>query len=934
MTKTKPDLIRTRVTKIFGARVLILMSAFAATAIACSWSMLTEHSVRFNPYRSGRGFYRLPPLPIMYEPKTGKEITVESLSDYYDFDGVAQAGYPPVNDEETESEDSKTWNEARSAVESNDLAKAGGLFEKFLELTKLPSFEGLDYERRNSARDILDALEALKHGSKIESVRTYIDVRYAACHNNGESLQDVLGSESTDKNLQDNWEYLRATFLVRDKKPDEALAAFDAHSSKYPSSEKHQAVLYMIAKLTMESSHSFGNTACGIQEEETPDDAAPATSTAEPVEKCRDANWQKAVEDFQRLMRQYPNGRYFNDARGWLAYLYRRGGNRAEALAEYYRMLGHPTDWSVRLEAKKSLQMIGHAYDDAILDKVESLIADDQNAAMAYAYHRIYNHAIDLTYEEPEQWRVHDGNGPEQETERVSKTLHAGSHELERVARFATTMVKRHPGAHVSGSFLLRVAEAQLELQNFGDALNLAKKALASGIDGDLRTEALWTKGSAEHAAKDFRNARITFTQLIRESPKSKLTEGARRLLAMTAEDQDDLETALEQYLALGYKFDVAYFVDVLISTDRLARFVDSHRDDASYNKLLYSLALRYAREKRWNEARITLRKVVTSNDVLITDWDSENNTSKIAFAKSPDYEAESNADIKTGWVMQDLKTIDVMENFDRAIMSAPDDEARAEAMYQLASFQFDGDDLLFYNPILWEGQRQELLSEIINLKTMRQPGEAQRLFDYSQSHDTLARSIPIYLEIVNRYPNTRAAKDALYTAAVAHERLSNLNNYWRDVYQRGLFAGGRHVSYVDVKSAYPRYQLPRGTDGWQASTRTVNGGPGWAARPKPLPRETREHKVKRIFNEFAEYISTKITTGVLPNIESKVDSSMNWFGSMIEAAIYGVLSAIGLSTIFLAGFEVHTRRAARLRLAGAQQEPSDGSSRVDKFIK
>src|SRR5215210_2614977 len=107
----------------------------AATAIACSWSMLTEHSVRFNAYRYGRGFYRLPPLPIMYEPKSGKEITVESLEDYYDFDGAAEAGYSTNEPAEVERQDAETWDEARIAVRADDLVKAKALLEKFLELT-------------------------------------------------------------------------------------------------------------------------------------------------------------------------------------------------------------------------------------------------------------------------------------------------------------------------------------------------------------------------------------------------------------------------------------------------------------------------------------------------------------------------------------------------------------------------------------------------------------------------------------------------------------------------------------------------------------------------------------------------------------------------------------------------------------------------------
>jgi hypothetical protein len=54
-------------------------------------------------------------------------------------------------------------------------------------------------------------------------------------------------------------------------------------------------------------------------------------------------------------------------------------------------------------------------------------------------------------------------------------------------------------------------------------------------------------------------------------------------------------------------------------------------------------------------------------------------------------------------------------------------------------------------------------------------------------------------------------------------------------------------VTYADVKAAYPRYQLPQGTYSWQPATRTVNGGPGWSAPPKPKPRLTRLARVRKI---------------------------------------------------------------------------------------
>jgi hypothetical protein len=120
------------------------------------------------------------------------------------------------------------------------------------------------------------------------------------------------------------------------------------------------------------------------------------------------------------------------------------------------------------------------------------------------------------------------------------------------------------------------------------------------------------------------------------------------------------------------------------------------------------------------------------------------------------------------------------------------------------------------------------------------------------QEHETLARALKLYLEVATRFPRTRAARDALYTAAVCHERLSNYSPYWREIYQAGLHAGQRMVTYWDVKAAYPGYQLPRGTYGWQPATRTVYGGPGWTPPPKPLPHLTRAARLKMYIRRLA----------------------------------------------------------------------------------
>ncbi|MGQ0543239.1 MAG: tetratricopeptide repeat protein, partial [Blastocatellia bacterium] len=443
----------------------------------------------------------------------------------------------------------------------------------------------------------------------------------------------------------------------------------------------------------------------------------------------------------------------------------------------------------------------------------------------------------------------------------------------------------RHGRSRISAEFLLRVAQAQLELQNFKDALTLANKALTHGVKKDSRAQALWVKGSAEHHQKKLSTARATFSQLVKGFPDHKLTEGARRLLAMTAEDQDDLETALDLYFDLKYEHDVAYFVDVLMPTDRLAQYAARRTESKNYNTLLYSLGLRYMREKRWNEARATLGQVLTEKG---RDDYLENERDKTWFFPKEvgyAYGEPLITYIKTSWVVQDLKTIDIIEYHEKAVEEAVGDEAKAEAMYQLASSYFEADDLTFYNPALWDGSRGGSLSGLLFSHQERLPNESRVIFEHLEEHDPWARAIPIYIQVADRFPQTKAARDALYSAAVAHQRLAERNGPWGIFYTRGLFAGPRNLTYADVRNIYPRYQLPRGTYGWEPSTRTVSSGPAWASPPKPLPRLTRTERAWRKLNGWYEAYS--------PQVKDNIHVISQTFIDYLTAYLYAILIAL-----------------------------------------
>ena len=335
-------------------------------------------------------------------------------------------------------------------------------------------------------------------------------------------------------------------------------------------------------------------------------------------------------------------------------------------------------------------------------------------------------------------------------------------------------------------------------------------------------------------------------TLVIAERPGIPILERAERYLPMILEDMGDLDGALEQYIAIEYIVDVAYFVDVLMTPEQLAHFIETHPMSAKRDELLYALGVRYLRDRRWADARKALSKVRTTgrgvddNDFYVhRDYQAERKKAETQKQLFTDPELVG---VRPQWIEQDLNTADDLERLEAEVERAQGDEAKAEAMYQMAGYQYQG-NLLFYNPAAWTGMRHDVLHDLDHHGFFRQPGEAQSLLRYMNSHDAASRSLDLFMEIARRFPTTRAARDALYTAAVCHDRLADYNEYWRDVYSRGGHAGERMVSYKDVIAAYPDYRLPRGTRGWEPSTRTVNGGPGWEAPPKPRRHVSRSQR-------------------------------------------------------------------------------------------
>lgn len=880
------------------------------TLLGCGW-VGPANSLRFNPWRDYDDLYRLPPLPN--KPKTAAERAQETPPQPYN----------PATDEAEFA-----WRRAAEAEQNGDWE---GLRQALREYLRV----GNHQPNRNSATDRLDALQS--KGSD-KGVRAYLASRatfdvlagasdfYTVAPRTSTPARELIASTREqlaavprEPGLRDNIAYLSAALLLWENKPAEAAQAFNDLVTRYPHSEKHEAALFMAAVAEMKSSCSY----TGRSGEDNHNFAGKPIASENIPQPCTDTAWHAAQTAFQRYLAAFPNGAYRHEATGWRAYLHLRGSEHAKALIAYYRMLADERD---KDEAIRSLNYLRHHATEEELQRVETEIIDEPAVALAYAYHNLYNLALNpvcdnalvstYTTDWQQEWEAREQAQREQ-----AKTTRR------RTVAFATRVLQRQPQARLSSAFALRAAQANLELGENQAARTLSTRALQLGLTGYERQQALWVKGAAEQRLNDYQAARITLNRLIAEDNGGEMADGARRLLAMAAEDAGDFDEALNQYFALGYDSDVAYFIDVLLTPEQVAGYLEHQPQHAQRNQLLYALGIRYLRASRWAEAREALAQVKTAPCKNSASYFYHNPP---YFKPNPkDDQTPEQQGICADWVLRDRQTIDELERLESKAAIAQGEEAQAEALYQLASYQFEGGTMLFYNPAAWQHQRVDLLRWLSGASTFRAPNEAQNLFEAAQTHDARARALQIYLDIARRFPATRAARDALFTAAVCHDRLSEMNGYWRALYAQGLHAGERLVKYRDVKKTYPDYRLPVGQAwDWEPSTRTVAGQPAWPPVLKPKPPKSlwmrAQSKASRVWQNTCAALNSFWVNTVWPSL----------LGLFYALCVVGLAYTVIIAVLLRQSATEETASTSVIRLNLREAESAPVETPVEKIIR
>ena len=175
-----------------------------------------------------------------------------------------------------------------------------------------------------------------------------------------------------------------------------------------------------------------------------------------------------------------------------------------------------------------------------------------------------------------------------------------------------------------------------------------------------------------------------------------------------------------------------------------------------------------------------------------------------------------------------------------------------------------------------------------------------------------------------------------MYSAVIAHERLSDLNEYWRNSYSHELFVGSRYVTNRDIVSSFPHFRWPLSRLGWQASSRTVNGGPAYAPLPKSAPKLTCTHRGERILKKVTDLFDAKIT----PRIKAMEDV----YNGFWQSCFYALLTIVGIILIVYAsilGYHFWEKRMSnlpgKLTLLASNdaslEDLPDSESRVAKMI-
>lgn len=455
----------------------------------------------------------------------------------------------------------------------------------------------------------------------------------------------------------------------------------------------------------------------------------------EDVQRGRALLWQ--------LLEQYPRTRFRFNALGWLGRCEYVRKRYADALRFYLKQLDTATSEGEATTALHSVRIARRKMTATDALRFHHLLLSQPSLVAPYLDYRLYHCAND------------------------QEDLNSLVHLAERIARRRP----RRPD--------LAIALAEIERQRgrHRKSLRWANRALTSLNRRNMsagRDLAYFLRGLAKSQLKRRREAIADFEALLRRYPRTYLAPAAHEQLAMLYEDGGQLGKALDQYFALNYHADVAYFLDARMSTADIRRYLASHPHHSKPHLLIYSLGMRYLRADKLDRAERSFDRLSPHalQRLRTEKWKAEWPSLEEEGVQPPSVKG---LNLK----YNPLETIHDLRRLKAAVTAAHTPEVKAQSLYSLATYYYVRRNLLLYNAPLWQGIRADNFGFFWNTGHLsKQDDIAAHKHQYE--HECLNRAREICFKIVRRYPNSSVAPKALYRAACCSRRLANFNGWWR----------------------------------------------------------------------------------------------------------------------------------------------------------
>ena len=358
----------------------------------------------------------------------------------------------------------------------------------------------------------------------------------------------------------------------------------------------------------------------------------------------------------------------------------------------------------------------------------------------------------------------------------------------------ATQRIDKAINSPYGGHILARIAEAAYVLEKTGYAKKMAERALSLSRTDDDRALATYLLASIAKRQDDWKGAQVSYEAVLKNYPTNYLAGGTRENLALIYERQNRFDKALEMYWKLNYPYDVAYLIDIRMSTAQLAETIKNPRYSDHSKLLRFSLAMRYLRDEQFHLAAEELRTLSAKTRENFRRQLYENEVE----------EKGTNTDL----IQDPLQTAQELGTLAVQFRAAKTPNEKAVVKWKTANYYYTHRNLLLYNPAVWHMARSLAIGFQWNASIATRQ-DFQAIERHHWEHECYARTLTLCKEILKAYPKSPLRFEVAYRAACAAEKLSHMNRYWRwQARQKDLM--GQAVNLMAIARKSPEKELAK----------------------------------------------------------------------------------------------------------------------------